>query len=196
MTPRMFQDLVVSSAVRPARGRGRALPLSLAVHGPRCSRRSRPSRCCATPGSSRPRPLRQTDRCCARRRGRGRGAAAAAPPVARRAAAPRHRAARAPARLPARGDAGPAARCRPTSRRSAPAIRGRHAPLCLHDCTPGDGTPGGTAPVGDGTGGAAGDDRRRRARAGVDVTPPAEASAAPRRSIPELGRPCARGARS
>jgi protein TonB len=29
----MFQDLVMSSAVRPSRGRGRALPLSLAVHG-------------------------------------------------------------------------------------------------------------------------------------------------------------------
>jgi protein TonB len=33
MTPRMFEDLVVSCAARPGRGRGRAVPLSLAVHG-------------------------------------------------------------------------------------------------------------------------------------------------------------------
>ena len=33
MTPRMFEDLVTSSAVRSRREHGRALPLSLAVHG-------------------------------------------------------------------------------------------------------------------------------------------------------------------
>jgi periplasmic protein TonB len=183
MTPRMFQDLVMSSA-RPARGRARALPLSLAVHGAVLA-----AIACVP-------LLREPDLVQAAQPQwtdvlRAPTAVVvqppAAPPVrpaAPRAASPASRRDPAPAAAPGPRPALPSDLT--TLGTGDPTADG--PALCLHDCTPGDSMD--SAIVGDGiatSGPGPGIDPTVPRRAGVDVTPPLRiGGAAP--VFPELAR--------
>jgi periplasmic protein TonB len=173
MTPRMFEDLVTSSAVRPRREHGRALPLSLAVHGavfaaiaavpllrdpdmveaaqPQWTEALRMPPTAVVVQPPAPPPVRRPP------------ATRTATPAARRAVPPAAASGPPPA-LPAdlsalgTGDPQP----------DAPE-------LCLHDCTPG--VVGATVGTGVGEGDGPGPvDPGPPRRAGVDVTPPARLS--------------------
>jgi periplasmic protein TonB len=169
MSPRMFQDLVASSTERPSRGRVRALPVSIAVHGAvfaalavvpllrapelveaaqpqwTAALRMPPTAVVVQPPAPVPPPVRPH--------------APATAPTRARDVQPQSSGAPAPA-LP-----------RDLSQLGTGDPQVESTPLCLHDCTPG-GTPIGTAV---GTGIAEGDETRDPGpprRAGVDVTPP------------------------
>jgi periplasmic protein TonB len=185
MTPRMFQDLVMSSAVRPSRGRGRALPLSLAIHGavfaaiaavpllrdpdmveaaqPQWTEvlRIPPTAVVVQPPTAPPVHRPPTTR--------------TATPAAPRAVQPSVTSGPAPALPTDISLLGTG-----TPEPDAPA-------LCLHDCTPGAivGATVGTG-VGEGDGTGTGDPGPPR-RAGVDVTPPARISGA-QPVYPDLAR--------
>lgn len=191
MTPRMFQDLVVSSAVRPARGRVRALPLSLAVHGavfaavaavpllrepelveaaqPRWTDvpRTPPTAVVVQPP---PPPVRVEPRRTAAP-APARDVQPAAPPAGTTAPAPAL-----PADLSSPGTGDPAA--------DVPA-------LCLHDCAPGA-QPVGTAPIG--LGGKGTGDAPALRRAGIDVTPPLRIGGS-QPAYPELAKAARTGGR-
>jgi protein TonB len=192
MTPRMFQDLVMSSAARPSRGGARALPVSLAVHGlvlaaiaavpflrepalveaaqPRWTEvlRTPPAAVVVQPP---PPPARVEPRRTAAP-ARARDVQPAAPPTGTTAPAPA---------LPA-----------------DPSLLGTGDPeadvpaLCLHDCAPAQ--PVGTAPVGIGPGGDRTGDAPALRRAGVDVTPPLRIGGS-QPVYPELGKAVRTGAR-
>jgi protein TonB len=188
----MFQDLVVSSAARPARGRARALPLSLAVHGavlasiaavpllrePDLVEAAVPSQSAVlfapprvavvAPPAPPPQVRRQAPRTppAAAPREAGPAAASGSPPML-------------PSDLSTLGTGDPSV--------ESPA-------LCLHDCGPG---PAVGANVGnglaDGDGTGAGEARAPR-RAGIDVTPPLRIGGA-QPVYPELGKAVRTGAR-
>jgi protein TonB len=173
----MFEDLVMSSAARPSREHGRALPLSVAVHGavfaaiaavpllrepalvqaaqPRWTEilRTPPTAVVVQP----PAPTTPPVRVAPQRRPPA--ASADTPPPAAGATAP---APGFPTDIATLGTGDP---------------RGDSTPLCFHDCAPG-GTSDGSI-VGDGidrgSGTETGDPGPPR-RAGVDVTPPARIS--------------------
>jgi protein TonB len=193
MTPRMFEDLVVSCAARPGRGRGRAVPLSLAVHGAVFAAIAAVPllREPALVEAAQPRwtdvllPMPPT-------------AVVVQPPAPPVRVEPRRAAAPAPAR-----DVRPVA---PGTSATTPApalpsdlsLLGTGDPtadspeLCLHDCTPGAPLVG-TAPIGVDTGGHVPGDPTPR-RAGVDVTPPLRIGGA-QPVYPELGKAVRTGAR-
>jgi len=186
MTPRMFQDLVMSSAVRPSRGRGRALPLSLAVHGAVFAAIA------AVPLLREPDLVEAavpTQSAVLFTPPRVAVVVPPAPPPVIRRAVPRTSAPSAPR------DPGPAATTGP--RAALPtdlATLGTGdpqddtPPLCLRDCEPG-GTRDGLM-VGDGIddgNGEPGTDPMVPRRAGVDVTPPMRISGA-QPVYPDLAR--------
>ncbi|MET0554694.1 MAG: energy transducer TonB [Vicinamibacteria bacterium] len=192
MTPRMFQDLVTSSAVRPSRGRGRALPLSLAVHGAVFAAIA------AVP------LLREPDL-----------VEAASPPSYSALVAPPVIAVVTPPAAPPRvrppvtrntAPAAPRAPLTAGSSGSAPALpsdvsllgtgdpKADGTPVCLYDCEPGR-----TVGVSLGTGLVEGDgsatvDPGPPRRAGIDVTPPLRISGA-QPAYPELGKAVRTGGR-
>jgi periplasmic protein TonB len=192
MTPRMFQDLVMSSAVRPSRGRGRALPLSLAVHGAVFAAIA------AVPLLREPDLVEAavpTQSAVLFAPPRVAVVVPPAPPQVPRVA-PRTTAPSAPREPGAATTSGPRAAL-PTDLSTFgsgdPEID--TTPLCLHDCAPGGNADG--LIVGDGIGDGSGEpgvDPTIPRRAGVDVTPPLRIGGA-QPVYPELGKAVRTGAR-
>jgi protein TonB len=187
----MFQDLVRSSAARPSRGRGRALPVSLAVHAAVFAAIA------AVPLLREPQQVEAavpTHSPVLLAPPRVAVVVPPAPPPPVRRVAPRTAA-------PTPRDPGPAATSGPRpmlptdlSTLGTGDPREDTPELCLRDCTPGGAS---DSIVGDGI-----DDRPRETgtdpavprRAGVDVTPPLRIGGA-QPVYPELGKAVRTGAR-
>jgi periplasmic protein TonB len=193
VTPRMFEDLVMSSAVRPRREHGRALPLSLAVHGavfaaiaavpllrepglveaavpPQNAVLFAPPRVAVVVPPAPPPPVRVTPRTPAPSAPRDPGPAAAT-------SGPRPML---PSDLSTLGTGDP---------------REESPELCLRDCTPGATSADSIVTNGiDDTVRGSGQDPAVPRRAGIDVTPPLRIGGA-QPVYPELGKAVRTGAR-